>query len=152
MVWLIKASRVSWRQICLRDLRTWNKALLAKTLWNIHVRKDTLWVKWVNEFFLRGGSIWEWMPKPDTPPIFKNMVRIRDEMVANAGSIHEAQLRLEAWCNHKGLQVRFIYELINNGDNTDFVAFGTRCVRLSIIYGVASNLGTATDEGQIACA
>lgn len=52
--WSSKVSRVSWRQICLpkdegglglRYLRTWNKALLAKTLWNIHVKKDILWVK-----------------------------------------------------------------------------------------------------------
>lgn len=54
----------------LRDLRTWNKALLVKTLWNIHTKKDTLWVKWVNEFFLRGRPIWDWIPSRDAPTFF----------------------------------------------------------------------------------
>lgn len=71
--------RVAWQQVCLpkdeeglglRDLRAWNKALLVKILWNIHMKKDTLWVKWVNEYFLRDTSIWDWMPKVDSPPIF----------------------------------------------------------------------------------
>lgn len=41
----------------LRDLKTWNKSLLCKVLWNIH-QKDTLWIKWVNHFILQipGGS------------------------------------------------------------------------------------------------
>lgn len=31
-------------------------------------------------------------------------------MVAKAGSIHEVKLKLEPWCDHRGLQVRYIYE------------------------------------------
>lgn len=50
--------RVAWRQVCLpkdedglglHDIRSWNKALLVKTLWSIHTKNDTLWVKWVND-------------------------------------------------------------------------------------------------------
>lgn len=71
-LWGSKVGRVAWRQLCLPkeegglgllDLRTWIKALLEKTLWNIHTKQDTLWVKWVNEFFLRDCPIWEWVPK-----------------------------------------------------------------------------------------
>lgn len=79
-LWGSKVARVSWRQVCLpkhegglglRDLRTWNKALLAQNLWNIHLKKDTLWVKWVNEFFLRGCPIWDWVPNQDAPRFLK---------------------------------------------------------------------------------
>lgn len=119
LLWGSKVSRVAWRQVCLPkeegglgllDLKTWNKALLAKTLWNIHSKKDTLWVRWVNEFFLRGSSIWVWVPKKDSPPIFKNLVRIRDEMIQKAGSVQTASNLLESWSGTKGLQVRLIYE------------------------------------------
>lgn len=118
-LWGSKIGRVSWRQVCLpreegglglRDLRTWNKALLAKNLWNIHCKKDTLWVKWVNEFFLRGSSIWVWIPKPDSPPIFKNLVQIKDEMVARVGSVQAVVEMLEPWCTSGGLQVSRVYE------------------------------------------
>lgn len=104
-LWGSKVARVSWRQVCLpkeegglglRDLRTWNKELLAKNLWNIHTRKDALWVKWVNEFFLRGCPTREWSPNQDVPPIFKNLIRIRYEMIDKAGSIHGAIAILES--------------------------------------------------------
>lgn len=84
-LWGSNMGRVAWRHVCLpkvegglglRDIRSWNKALLAKTLWNIHLKKDTLWIKWVNELFLHGNSIWEWVPKADSPPIFKNLAEL----------------------------------------------------------------------------
>lgn len=42
-----------WRLEC------WNNALLAKSLWNIHAKKDTS-MRWVNHVYLREASIWEW--------------------------------------------------------------------------------------------
>lgn len=42
----------------LRDLRSWNNSILAKKLWNIHKTKDNLWIKWINQVFLRGRSIY----------------------------------------------------------------------------------------------
>lgn len=81
---------------------SWRQAFLVKTLWNIHHKKDTLWVKWVNEFFLRGCS-WEWVPKKDSASIFKNLVRIRDEMVLKKGTVQATVSLLETWshlCYH----------------------------------------------------
>lgn len=118
-LWGSRMGRVSWKKVCLpkeegvlglMDLRSWNKALLAKTLWNIHTKKDTLWVKWVNEYFLRNIPIWEWEPKKDSPPIFKNLVRIRNEMIVKAGSAQAAITRLEPWSGLKGLHVKSVYE------------------------------------------
>ncbi|GJR75133.1 RNA-directed DNA polymerase, eukaryota, reverse transcriptase zinc-binding domain protein [Tanacetum coccineum] len=47
-------AKVSWKQVCMpkefgglgiKDLKRWNEALLAKHLWNIASKKDSLWVK-----------------------------------------------------------------------------------------------------------
>lgn len=84
--------------------------MLAKTLWNIHTKKDTLWVKWVNEFFLRGCPIWDWTPARDSPPIFKNLVRIRDELIDKAGTTNAALTTLAEWCKNGVLTVRKVYE------------------------------------------
>ncbi|XP_022897683.1 uncharacterized protein LOC111411379 [Olea europaea var. sylvestris] len=51
-----KKPLVAWRDVCLpkdegslglKDMKSWNSALLAKSLWNIHQKKDTLWRRWV---------------------------------------------------------------------------------------------------------
>lgn len=56
-MWTSKHPPISWSKVCssiedsgmgIRDLKARNKTLLAKTLWNIHMKKDTLWVKWVH--------------------------------------------------------------------------------------------------------
>ncbi|PWA77554.1 hypothetical protein CTI12_AA223380 [Artemisia annua] len=50
-------AKVAWKNICrpkscgglgLKVLDIWNKTLLIKDLWNIVLKKDTLWVKLVN--------------------------------------------------------------------------------------------------------
>lgn len=44
-------AHVAWKSMCLskeqcdlslRDTKSWNDALLTKTLWNVHAKKDTL--------------------------------------------------------------------------------------------------------------
>nr|GEV33683.1 hypothetical protein [Tanacetum cinerariifolium] len=61
-------AKVAWSIICkpkdqgglgLKNLQSWNLALLAKHVWNIANNKESLWVKWVHYVKLRGQSIWE---------------------------------------------------------------------------------------------
>ncbi|XP_022873326.1 uncharacterized protein LOC111392262 [Olea europaea var. sylvestris] len=62
----------------LKDLKSWNLALLAKCLWNIHNKKDTLWIRWVHQIYLSGTCIWEVCPRNDHSPLFKKLLEIRD--------------------------------------------------------------------------
>nr|GEV32451.1 hypothetical protein [Tanacetum cinerariifolium] len=59
---------VSWKDICkpksqgglgLRFAHLWNEALLAKHIWNVVSGKESLWVKWVNIYRLKGRSMWD---------------------------------------------------------------------------------------------
>ncbi|GJV14250.1 RNA-directed DNA polymerase, eukaryota, reverse transcriptase zinc-binding domain protein [Tanacetum coccineum] len=59
---------VSWKDICkpksqgglgLRSAHLWNEALLAKHVWNVVSGKESLWVKWVNIYRLKGRSMWD---------------------------------------------------------------------------------------------
>ncbi|XP_022870493.1 uncharacterized protein LOC111389759 [Olea europaea var. sylvestris] len=63
-----KKSLVAWKDICLpkeegglglKDLKSWNLALLDKSLWKIHNKKDSLWIQWVDHVYLHGSCIWE---------------------------------------------------------------------------------------------
>ncbi|KAL0289337.1 UNVERIFIED_CONTAM: hypothetical protein Sangu_2619800 [Sesamum angustifolium] len=71
-LWNSKRAPVAWEDIChpknegglgIRHTQTWNVALLARVLWNIHRKADTLWVQWVDAVYLKGGSVWDWQPK-----------------------------------------------------------------------------------------
>ncbi|GER47425.1 RNA-directed DNA polymerase (reversetranscriptase)-related family protein [Striga asiatica] len=61
-LWGSRSAAVAWDclslpcsegRLGLRDLKTWNFALLARTLWNIHAKKDTLWFRWVHHIYLK---------------------------------------------------------------------------------------------------
>ena len=59
--------KVAWKYVCrskrrglgLKDLHMWNKAMIVKHLWHVVVDKDSLWVKWINTYKLKGRSVWD---------------------------------------------------------------------------------------------
>ncbi|XP_062107455.1 uncharacterized protein LOC133818547 [Humulus lupulus] len=64
----------SWSQVCLpkvlgglgfKEGSNWNKVLLAKYIWALSSKKDVLWVKWIDEMYLKGHSFWSYQLKPD---------------------------------------------------------------------------------------
>ncbi|GJV32713.1 RNA-directed DNA polymerase, eukaryota, reverse transcriptase zinc-binding domain protein [Tanacetum coccineum] len=59
-------AKIAWKEVCrpkeygglgIKDLEKWNEGLLAKLLWNIASKKDTLWVKWIHMMKLKEGKI-----------------------------------------------------------------------------------------------
>jgi hypothetical protein len=57
---------VAWKNICLSkkegglglfDLKARNKSFLAKQLWNIHLKTDSIWIQWVHHYYLHRHSI-----------------------------------------------------------------------------------------------
>lgn len=55
-------AKVAWKVVCcpksegglgIKDLEQWNEILMAKHLWNVASRKDSIWVKWINVARLR---------------------------------------------------------------------------------------------------
>ncbi|XP_056697670.1 uncharacterized protein [Spinacia oleracea] len=61
-----KKALVSWANICLprsaggwniKDMETWNKAAVCKLLWDLTHKKDKMWVRWVDTYYIKGRSI-----------------------------------------------------------------------------------------------
>lgn len=57
--------KVVWKDICMlksdgglriHPLKTWNYSLMAYHLWDVVLGKDSLWVKWIHIFRLRGRN------------------------------------------------------------------------------------------------
>ncbi|GJT01427.1 hypothetical protein Tco_0822596 [Tanacetum coccineum] len=61
-------AKVAWDVVCLpkdegglgvRRLDTFNKALMVSHMWNFLSSKESLWVKWVHVYKLKGRNFWE---------------------------------------------------------------------------------------------
>ncbi|KAK7274159.1 hypothetical protein RIF29_15236 [Crotalaria pallida] len=99
-----QAGNVGWEQVCkeksfgglgFKNSVLWNQAALGKQLWHIADKEDILWVKWVNQIYLRNESIWEAQPRQDQGWHYKQLLKVRDRLapgVVNgrwlSGSIH----------------------------------------------------------------
>lgn len=118
-LWNSKKPLVAWSEVCLpksegglgfRDIKCWNNALLAKSLWNIHAKKDTLWVRWVNHVYLRGASIWELSSKKDDSPLLKKIVSIASYFKDTEGSTQAACQKLTEWIHGDNIRIAEAYD------------------------------------------
>uniref|UniRef100_A0A803QH08 Reverse transcriptase domain-containing protein n=1 Tax=Cannabis sativa TaxID=3483 RepID=A0A803QH08_CANSA len=86
----------SWDKVCLlkkyggvgfREGKKWNKALMAKFLWAIARKQDSLWVKWTNSIYIKDQNVWSLPIKQDMSWYFKKLMKLRS-------STNEASLLL----------------------------------------------------------
>ncbi|XP_042045739.1 uncharacterized protein LOC121792017 [Salvia splendens] len=110
-LWGTKYPPVAWKKLCLpknegglgfQDLEAWNKALLARNLWNIHTKTDSLWIKWIHSEFLKNRTLWEWMIRSRDSPLFKRLLEIRDDLLTDRPR-REVEKMLGQWYGSKGV-------------------------------------------------
>lgn len=74
---------ISWKDVCLpkeegglgiKRISDCIKAGLTKNLWNIVQGKDSLWVKWIHERYLKKDSIWSVSYKPHYSWMLKRII------------------------------------------------------------------------------
>ncbi|CAH9101719.1 unnamed protein product [Cuscuta europaea] len=120
-LWGCKFARVAWADICLpkeegglgiHDNRVWNSALLAKTLWNIHIKKDNLWVRWIHGVYLNGKGVWEFTPHKRDSQLIKKIARIRDQILSHFANIHDAVTFLNGCQINGKLSSAKVYNLL----------------------------------------
>nr|XP_043630001.1 uncharacterized protein LOC122601300 [Erigeron canadensis] len=79
-------AKVSWDVVCLpkqegglgiRRLETSNVVLMATHIWNLLTVKESLWVKWVHTYRLRGRSFWDIPLRGNMPWSWKKLLAIR---------------------------------------------------------------------------
>ncbi|KAL0386178.1 UNVERIFIED_CONTAM: hypothetical protein Sradi_3012100 [Sesamum radiatum] len=71
---------------------------------------DTLWVKWVNEVYLRGVSLWDWQPKKGDSPLLRRLADILDRFITAFISPKAVVQCMADWSNTKGLETSKAYE------------------------------------------
>ncbi|XP_062100443.1 uncharacterized protein LOC133806345 [Humulus lupulus] len=77
----------SWNQVCLpkvygglglRDGTSWNKALLARYIWAVSTKQDSLWVKWIQHVCLKGVNFWDYVLKHDSSWYWRKLCHLRN--------------------------------------------------------------------------
>ncbi|XP_062118800.1 uncharacterized protein LOC133832477 [Humulus lupulus] len=80
-----KMHRISWEHVSrpkcfgglgFKDSFSWNKVVMAKYFWAISSKQDLLWVKWVNDVYLKGDSIREYRLKQNTSWYWRRIIKL----------------------------------------------------------------------------
>lgn len=115
-LWSSKHAPVAWKSVCkpsecgglgLRNLHYWNRALLCKLLWNIHIKKDTLWIKWVNHYY--STDFWNYTGRTEDSTLLKSLIKLRNELSLNDDSSETLIQRLQHWFEGSNASVDHAY-------------------------------------------
>lgn len=120
-LWGNDSSPVAWDDLCLpkkegglglHHLPCWNSAFLARIMWNIHLKRDSLWVKWVHAIYLKGSNFWNWVPGKRDSALIKNITKTRDILIHKFGGIEPCTAMLSLWAPNNYLQTGKVYEAL----------------------------------------
>ncbi|XP_062118672.1 uncharacterized protein LOC133832328 [Humulus lupulus] len=62
----------------LRDGTSWNRALLARYIWAVSTKQDSLWVKWIQHVYLKGVNFWDYVLKQDSSWYWRKLYHLRN--------------------------------------------------------------------------
>lgn len=81
-------AKVAWKDVCLpksegglgiKPLFIWNKTLMAFHLWSVVTNRQSLWVKWIHTYRLKGRSFWQVKVPWDASWSWKKILWLRDD-------------------------------------------------------------------------
>ncbi|XP_058725860.1 uncharacterized protein LOC131597167 [Vicia villosa] len=82
-----KKAPIAWENLCkpvfagglnIVSLHVWNKATIGKLLWNIHIKEDKLWKRWLDTYFLKKQDIVLWLPRNNISWTVRKFLKARD--------------------------------------------------------------------------
>ncbi|KAK2388094.1 hypothetical protein QL285_061811 [Trifolium repens] len=96
-VTITKKSPVAWDRVCastahgglnLISLDEWNQANLAKLLWNINSKADSLWIKWVHSYYIKTDQLMTMSVNNSCSWIWKAILKQCDSLLHIQGWEH----------------------------------------------------------------
>ncbi|XP_074265667.1 uncharacterized protein LOC141588111 [Silene latifolia] len=115
---------VSWDKICkpknegdlgLKNDSLWNQAAVGKLVWWIALKSDHLWVKWVNQVYIKGKDWLDYHPTSNSSWSSRKICQTK-EMFLNS---YQQQI----WTSDKGYTIARGYEMIRlRGDKISWSA------------------------------
>ncbi|XP_071714436.1 uncharacterized protein [Rutidosis leptorrhynchoides] len=80
-------AKVNWNEVCrpkvkgglgIKNLHTWNIALMSKHAWNIVSDKNSIWAKWVKKVKLKKRNFWDFKAAVDSCWSWKKIMQNRE--------------------------------------------------------------------------
>ncbi|GJW49144.1 putative reverse transcriptase domain, reverse transcriptase zinc-binding domain protein [Tanacetum coccineum] len=106
-------AKVAWDDICLpkkegglglRSLEVFNLALMTTHIWNLVSNKESLWVRWINTYKLRGRTIWDVQPKANMSYGWRKLLQLREHVKpffwSCIGNGMNTSLWYDTWSTH----------------------------------------------------
>jgi len=97
---------VAWKNVCLPkvkgglglyDIKARNNCFLVKQLWNIHLKADSIWIRWVHHFYLQDTSIWTVPLQQTSSPLWKSFLKLRDRLLDDCEGQPTVVSMLQSW-------------------------------------------------------
>ncbi|XP_020257745.1 uncharacterized protein LOC109834203 [Asparagus officinalis] len=102
-----KPPLVSWVNVCQGKKRgglgifsatIWNIPSALRSIWYIHVNKESLWIKWVHENYLKQGNIWQINARKSDSWMWKQLLKVRDKSLAFCGDSDNLKMLINSCC------------------------------------------------------
>ncbi|GFZ03541.1 hypothetical protein Acr_16g0001650 [Actinidia rufa] len=112
-------------------------------------KKESLWVQWIHQ----NRSFWEYIPKHEDSPLIKQIIALRDEILAAEHSVERALQRMNQWAPNGELQSRLAYDYCRPRSAKlawpKLVWHSSITLRHSFIF-VTGPVRSSSDKGQAA--
>ncbi|XP_074266922.1 uncharacterized protein LOC141590214 [Silene latifolia] len=90
----------SWDSMCLprkeggvniKEILSWNKTQLMAWIRKLEFDSNTIWVKWIKVYILKGQSIWEFQPTAAHSWAIHSLISRMDTLIQHTGSLVDAR-------------------------------------------------------------
>ncbi|GJV37916.1 CASP-like protein 4A3 [Tanacetum coccineum] len=110
------SAKVSWEVVCLpkdegglgvKRLNHFNKALMVSHIWKLLSLKESLWVRWIHVYRLKGHSFWDIPHRGNMTWGWRKILQlwplIREFIWYNIGDGSRISIWFDRWCSHSPL-------------------------------------------------
>lgn len=74
------------------QLKAWNKSFLIKNLWDLHLQKDLMWVKWTNKRYKLHSYLWTMEKLQVHSPLLKSLLVPVTFLLQALGELHRPRI------------------------------------------------------------
>ncbi|GAV87812.1 hypothetical protein CFOL_v3_31238 [Cephalotus follicularis] len=117
-------AKVKWKEVCkplqegglgIKDMKTWNKALLLKQIWQVLV-DQSIWTKWCHAYLLHNCNFWTAPLRGLLSRSWRQMLRLRplarEHLIYECGNGEQFSLWIDPWLQAKSVHALYGHRVI----------------------------------------